>query len=47
MIFHCFVFQKSGTVCMLFVPRFVVIVDVDDVVMIIVPLLPFVCDSCS
>ena len=32
---------------MLFVPRFVVIVDVDDVVMIIVPLLPFVCDSCS
>ena len=46
MIFLCFVFQKSETVCMLFVRCLVaifVVAAVDVVVIITVPLLPFVC----
>ena len=45
MIFLCFVFQKSETVCMLFVRCLVAIfvaVAVDVVLIIIVPPLPFV-----
>ena len=46
MIFQCFGFEISLNNCMLFVRRFVVVIiaaDVADVVMIFVPLLPFVC----